>query len=416
MTTLQTLRQNARTRFDLTEPAHQSGLYTLAEALLARPEIDAASLRATAGGDAPLEFRLAAKLVASRRFVQTIARPVKLGLVFAMWGEGNRLRPRSADNPHGEDALRTKLEQLAWLFDGTPVDWHLYPVDDGSPDGDGALAAEIAAEHPLGERVSVLDLREALPHSGALAPLRSADDSRKGGAVILGCLRALEDGVEAVLYTDADSSVHLGQSGLLLRPWLESGARVVLGNRKHPDAVLVKQEGRWGIGIKVLRHMQRMVGRAIFEHTKDTQAAFKLYDAEVLRRIVGAPSVFDFSFDTDWLFAALAGGETLTTVPFAFIDSFAESASITQGPMTTWETLLKGLVTSARARGVAHDEAMARVLDEEIHSHRDLELLIHHLPPELEAAAPEDLGNPAILSPEALQRWIQARKREAAGS
>jgi len=40
-------------------------------------------------------------------------------------------------------------------------------------------------------------------------------------------------------------------------------------------------------------------------------------------------------------------------------------------------------------------------------------LLIHHLPPELENAEPSTLGDPAILSPEALQAWIQKRKAAA---
>ncbi len=70
------------------------------------------------------------------------------------------------------------------------------------------------------------------------------NDSRKGGAVILGCMAALNDDMDAVIYTDADNSVHLGQIGLLLQEHIDKRRRVVLGNRKHPDAVLVKQESR----------------------------------------------------------------------------------------------------------------------------------------------------------------------------
>ncbi len=93
--------------------------------------------------------------------------------------------------------------------------------------------------------------------------------------------------------------------------------------------------------------------------------------------------MFDFSFDTDWLLAAISMDEPLAKVPFAFIDSFTESASITQGPMTTWEALLMGLVKAVKRHGVPHNEGMARVLDEEIQSSADLDLLIHYLPPEL---------------------------------
>ena len=104
--------------------------------------------------------------------------------------------------------------------------------------------------------------------------------------------------------------------------------------------------------------------------------------------------------------------EAFTEVPFAFIDSAAESASITQGPMTTWEALIQGLKTSVRKHNLPHNEAMASVLDEEIHSSVDLEILINHLPPELVDATDNDLGNPDVMSPEAVQAWIQKRKAE----
>ena len=110
--------------------------------------------------------------------------------------------------------------------------------------------------------------------------------------------------------------------------------------------------------------------------------------------------------------AVIAMDEAFTEVPFAFIDSAAESASITQGPMTTWEALIQGLKTSVRKHNLPHDEAMAKVLDEEIHSSVDLEILIDHLPPELVDATDNDLGNPDIMSPEAVQAWIQKRKAE----
>jgi hypothetical protein len=312
--------------------------------------------------------------------------------------------------------MRFKLDQLAWATRGTPVSWRLYAIDDGDPNDSGALAAEIAAEHPLGDHVTVGWLARALPaSSGPLARLADADDSRKGGAVIHGCMLALDDGADAVVYTDADNSVHLGQLGLLLAPMVHERRRVVLGNRKHPDAVLVKEEARWGIGIALLRHMQRMIGQAIFSQgIRDTQAAFKLYERSLLEQIIADPTVYDFSFDTDWILAAIARDEPLATVPFAFIDSAAESASIAQGPMTTWETLLLGLRDAVRKHGVAHDVDMAKVLDEEIADSRDLDLLIDHLPPELDGVDDGGLGDPAVMSPAQVQAWIRHRKSVAA--
>jgi hypothetical protein len=331
-----------------------------------------------------------------------------------MWGEHHRLRPRDPGNPHGEDSLATKLRQLDWATRGSEIGWQLYAVDDGCPHGSAAIARGIARADPLGGRVSVLSLADAVPaSSGPLQKLPSADASRKAGAIMLGCSQAIEDGADAVIYTDADSSVHLGQVGLLLRPFAERGARVVLGSRRHPDSVVVKEAARWGVGIKVLRHMQRMIGHAVFSRgILDTQAAFKLYESSLLREILADPTVYDFSFDIDWILAALSRGGPIEQVPFAFIDSAAESASIAQGPMTTWETLLFGLTKAVRRYGYCSGAAaeMAAVLEEEIADHRDLEKLIDHLPAELEAAGDADLGDPGCMSPQALRAWIRTRR------
>lgn len=403
------LLARARNHFDLTEAADQERLTELAESLLATDGVPREALRASAGDPSvPLELKLAAKLVESRRILLELDTSHELGVVFAMWGEQQRLRPRSPQTPHGEDLLRVKLSQLEWATRDTPIRWRLYAVDDGCPHGSGRIAREIADGHPLGDRVRVSFLADALPAAnGPLAPLASADDSRKGGAVIHGCSQALADGAEAVIYTDADNSVHLGQIGLLVEPQVRRNVPVVLGNRKHPDAVLVKQEARWGVGIKLLRHMQRRIGEAIFARgIQDTQAAFKLYERNVLQRILERPAVFDFSFDTDWIAAVIAGGEAFETVPFAFIDSFEQSASITQGPMTTWFALLTGLARAVRARGLPHDEAMVRVLDDEIRGAEDLELLIDRLPPELANATDAELGSVERMPAEAVRAWI----------
>ncbi|WP_249031110.1 glycosyltransferase [Photobacterium gaetbulicola] len=330
-----------------------------------------------------------------------------------MWGEHNRLKKKSPLNPNGEDSLRVKIEQLNWITMGSMVDWHLYPVDDGCPDNSAGIAEQILADHPDKNKVSVLRLVDALPVSeGPLKNLASADDSRKGGAIILGCQQALTDNVDCVMYTDADNSVHLGQLGLLLKPYVSESVKVVLGNRKHPDSILVKQEERWGVGIKTLRHMQRMIGRAIFSNNiQDTQAAFKLYDREVIKYILAEPSVYDFSFDTDWIFAAMKGEYPLLTVPFAFIDSDEESASLTQGPMTTWYTLLRGLATAAKARDIDHNHEMVRIFEDHIHSHADLELIIDDLPEQLRDIEEVDIGDPLIFAPREIEHWLVEKKQ-----
>lgn len=415
LSTALSLLNDSSTHFDLTNPDHQTRLTKLAEKLERLNDLSTAHLKEVAKQfNGPLEFQLAVKLVQSRRAMSNITKPVKVGVVFAMWGEHNRLLPKSEANPNGEDSLRTKIEQLQWITSNTLVDWHLYAVDDGCPHGSAVISQSIVDSHDwdVSNKVTVLSLSDALPTTvGPLRELSHADDSRKGGAIILGCQHAIDMGAEAVVYTDADNSVHLGQLGLLMEPFIEQGKQVVLGNRKHEDSILVKQEERWGVGIKTLRHMQRMIGAQIFDGgIKDTQAAFKLYGKPVLEKILENPTVFDFSFDTDWIFAAMEMNQPITTVPFAFIDSAAESASIVQGPMSTWYVLLDGLVKAAKARNVNYSTEMAEVFDSEINSHKDLELLIDVLPPELASAGEGELGNPSIMSPQSVRDWIVSAK------
>jgi hypothetical protein len=407
------LVKKARQTLDLTDPLAQDHLHGLVDQILLDPsDLDKEFTTIVRDHDMPLELRVAMHLAASKRYIEASKATKKIAVIYAMWGEHNRIKPKSADNPNGEDSLRTKINQLTWLFSNSQIEWTLYLVDDGCPHGSGKIAGEIVAGHADKNKIKVLFLDEAVPTStGPLKNLASTDDSRKGGAIIYGAMKALEDGSEAIIYTDADNSVHLGQIGLLLEHFIKHDFKVVLGNRKDPSAVLVKQENRWGVGIKLLRHTQRMVGEAIFSlGILDSQAAFKLYEAKLLKKIIARPSVYDFSFDSDWIAASIVEGEHFAKVPFAFIDSFAESASIVQGPMTTWETLLLGLVQVVEDRNLPHNKEMASVLKDEIKSATDLELLIDVLPPELRDVADKDLGNPEIMSPEQVRKWIRKQK------
>lgn len=406
-TPLAGVTDNVTGTFDLASAEDHARVRTIADALVTSG-VGTDQIKAmNSGDDAPLDLRLATKLALSRHAIENAGWAGRVGVVFAMWGEQRRLRPRSPDNPTGEDALRVKLDQLAWLFEGTGIDWRVYPVDDGDPDDSGAVAIESAAGHPQGTRVTVLHLGHAIPTStGPLSGLADVDHSRKGGAIVLGASAALDDGCDVVVMTDADNSVNLGQTGLLIASHAR-GANVVVGDRKHPDAVLVKAEARWGPGIVVLRHMQRMVGRALFSQgLRDTQAAFKLYDRTSLNDILAAPSTYGFAFDSDWLYGALSGGHSIDRVPFAFIDSFEESASLAQGPMTTWESLLRGLVDAARARGVDHNEEMARVVDDHADA-SELDRVVETVPPQLENVPDVSLGDPSVMSPGELRAWLE---------
>ena len=124
--------------FDLTSDADQTYLFDLVR------RIDNFSLEQIIklGNDnrTPLSFRIAAKIADSKDYIDSCHQELKIGVVFAMWGEQNRLQKKNDSNPNGEDLLNVKVEQLAWLFNGSKIDWKLYVVDDGCPHGSGDMA------------------------------------------------------------------------------------------------------------------------------------------------------------------------------------------------------------------------------------------------------------------------------------
>ena len=169
---LQYLHSTASDKVDFASRDHQNRLYRLAVQLADCPPRPRQEMAADPG--TPVEFRIASLLLDSQLAVHAITRPLKIGIVFAMWGEHNRLHPRSDQNPNGEDALSVKLDQLAWLFDRTQIDWSLYAVDDGCPHKSGEIAATVGKSHQYGDRLRVAWLEQHLPtFSGPLRDLKS---------------------------------------------------------------------------------------------------------------------------------------------------------------------------------------------------------------------------------------------------
>jgi len=129
------LIKGAKTEFDLTDPSHQESVLQLAERFLDfLKDGDIDVLRKQLRGEGvPMEARMAGLLACSKKWMLQNQQPKKVAVVFAMWGEQNRLLPKSENNPNGEDSLVAKLEQLDWAARESTIDWHLYAVDDGCP-------------------------------------------------------------------------------------------------------------------------------------------------------------------------------------------------------------------------------------------------------------------------------------------
>lgn len=402
---LQYLYDTASANVDLASTKQHSRLYRLSDQLM---DCQSRQRREMASDpQAAAEFRMASLLLDSRAAVHAVSQPLKVAVVFPMWGEHARLQPPCENNPDGEDTLRIKLDQLNWLFDRSLIDWQLYAIDDGCPWQSGEIAADIGRTHPHGDRLTVAWLEQQLPtFNSALRRLKSAGNSRKGGAIIHGCELALADGADAVVYTNADNATHLGQIGLLLESFTD-GFDIVIGNREDPASGSAEQVIIQGDGNRFLQHIHYMIGQDLYDKgIRDIHSPFKLYSRAALQHIFQQPLVFDHSFDTDWLLAGVSAGYSFQTRPFSFVSSVTDAHSLKHQHVTHCYDRLKGLVTQVRTHDVSFNKELCAVIDRHIHAPSDLEALVGYLPEQLNGVADTTLGNPALMSPPEIERWI----------
>ena len=249
---LQKIIASAPTTLDLTDEGHLDQLLQTAASLLttykASDLLDNVEQELIADREnVPLFVHLAVKLAKSKRIIAAIKDPVHTSIVFAVYKEHNRIRSKS-EHPHGENILLRKIAQLQWLFEPFPnFSWNLIIVDDGCPMHSGRLLQEIHREQSPNTEVQVLFLEEAISQGLSVTkPMTSTDHSRKGGAVQYGLWAATQMKREnhIIVFTDADLSTHLGQTGLLIEGILNQGKDAAIGSRRERASVVVKKGKR----------------------------------------------------------------------------------------------------------------------------------------------------------------------------
>lgn len=154
------------------------------------------------------------------------------------------------------------LRQMAEALWALPLTLDILVVDDGSPDGTGALAEQLAAERP-----------------GRLRLMQRGAKRGLGTAYIEGFYDALARGADVVVQMDADFShspdyvpdmvAELGQYDLV------TGSRYVAGGRLDP---------RWELGRVWLSAWANLYARTILGiHVRDATAGFKAWRSATLR-------------------------------------------------------------------------------------------------------------------------------------
>ena len=299
----------------------------LADQLLAESSTDLLNLeRQWLEEGEPLADNVAMKLARSKAELQEWEGPLFISVVFAMNREHERILTPE-EHPLGEDFLNRKVAQLRWLFGGRQL-WELVIVDDGCPDGSGAIAERIVKERGYQKFTRVLYIADAIAEGHPIvSELRSADESRKGGSIELGMYEAAQHPRRGhlIVYTDADLSTHLGQLGLLAAA-IRDGADTAAGSRREPTSVVVKGQARNDRGrlfIYLWKQLLPELGEII-----DTQCGFKAFRGDLVEGLVTSTSEKQFAFDVELLLRSeLHRPGSITRVPVAWVDSEAGSTT-----------------------------------------------------------------------------------------
>jgi len=188
----------------------------------------------------------------------------------------------------------------ATLAEAAPEGFRILVVDDSSPDGTGAIADRLAAEH---DEVEVL-------HRAAREGL--------GFAYLAGFRRALERGAGYVFEMDADLSHDPADLARLLAAVRDGPADLALGSRYVP-----------GGGVKDWGRLRRLVSRGgswyarrvLRIPVRDLTGGFKCFRRAVLEEI-DLPTVrsHGYGFQVELTFRAIRAGFTVIEVPIVFRD------------------------------------------------------------------------------------------------
>jgi dolichol-phosphate mannosyltransferase len=179
-------------------------------------------------------------------------------------------------------------------------------VDDSSPDGTGAIADRLAAEHD------------------AVEVLHRAEKDGLGRAYAAGFERALADGAELVLQMDVDFSHDPRHIPALIAA--AADADLVIGSRYVEGGGVAD----WGLARRLLSRGGSWYARTVLGvPVRDLTGGFKCFRRELLERL--DPSTFKtagFGFQVEVTYRALRAGAHVREVPIRFRDRQAGASKM----------------------------------------------------------------------------------------
>lgn len=197
---------------------------------------------------------------------------------------------------------------------------HVLVVDDGSPDGTGQIADELAAADPQG-RVHVMHRTEK---------------NGLGTAYIAGFAWGLERGYTMIVEMDADGS-HAPEQLHRLLDQVDAGADLVLGSRYVPGGSVVN----WPKRREFLSRGGNIYSRiALGVKINDITGGYRAFRREVLEKLpLESIESHGYCFQVDLAWRALQEGFVVREVPITFTERTVGKSKMSGGIFS--EALLK---------------------------------------------------------------------------
>ncbi|GAA1772989.1 polyprenol monophosphomannose synthase [Nocardioides hankookensis] len=195
-----------------------------------------------------------------------------------------------------------EAENLAWIVGrlrAAQPSIDVLVVDDGSPDGTGDIADELAAADPAVQVVH-----------------RTSKDGL-GAAYLHGFRVALDAGYDVIGEMDADGSHQPEQLDRLLAA-LRDGADLVIGSRWVPGGAVVN----WPLRRELLSRGGNLYVRLLLGvRVRDATAGYRLFRRTTLEKIdLETVQSTGYVFQTDMVARTLAAGLAVREVPIEFVE------------------------------------------------------------------------------------------------
>ncbi len=206
-------------------------------------------------------------------------------------------------------------------LDTAGIDGHVLVIDDGSPDGTGAIADEMAAGDP---RVHVLH--------------RTAKEGI-GPAYCAGFRHAMANGADLILEMDCDFSHNPADVPRLIRA--ADSADLVLGSRYVQGGGVAE----WGLVRRAISRGGSLYAQAVLGmRVRDLTGGFKCFHRRVLEAIpLDEVSGQGYGFQVEMTYRTLLAGFRVVEVPITFTDRTVGQSKMSRDIVVEAATLIPRL-------------------------------------------------------------------------